>query len=251
MTMTGMARTLDVIVELQQALRELGEGETRLGGVPDWMRELDQEHATKRAEIAAIEQEVLAATVERRTAEGALVDAQEKLRHYQQQIGLVRTQREYAALLQEIDGVKGQMRALEEQALQALERAESEQARVEAARVAFAETDDRHRGELEKWDAEKPSVQKAVDRSRGRVEELKSRVPAPILARFLRLLERRSGAALAAVRPLDRAGRGQQIWSCGGCNYRVRPQVVVEIRNEGSIIECDSCKRILFVEDAG
>ncbi len=37
-------------------------------------------------------------------------------------------------------------------------------------------------------------------------------------------------------------------WSCGACNYRVRPQVVVEIRTQGSLIECDSCKRILFVE---
>ena len=64
------------------------------------------------------------------------------------------------------------------------------------------------------------------------------------------MLERHGGQALAEVHRVECAGRGQQIWSCGACHYRVRPQAVVEISNTGSIVFCDSCKRILYIADA-
>jgi predicted nucleic acid-binding Zn-ribbon protein len=43
---------------------------------------------------------------------------------------------------------------------------------------------------------------------------------------------------------------GGTMWHCTACNYNVRPQIVVEIRNNGSLIQCDSCKRILYFEES-
>ena len=83
---------------------------------------------------------------------------------------------------------------------------------------------------------------------RGKVDELATQLPKPVLARVQRLLERYRGEALAPIRLLDRMTKGPQVWICGVCNYRVRPAVVVEIRNDGALLECDSCKRLLFFE---
>jgi predicted nucleic acid-binding Zn-ribbon protein len=245
---TMTTQPLDTIVALQQALRRLAEGEARLSGIPDWMKELHAEHAGRRGEISALEAQAETAAQERRASERQIEDAQEKLKHYQQQIGLVRTQREYGALLQEIDGVKASVKGFEEQALGALERAEQTQGQLGEAREAFRELDERYAAELAKWEAEKPAVSADVERVRVTVADLRSQVPAPLLSRFTRLFERYRGAALAPIRKLGRAGV-QESWSCGACNYRVRPQVVVEIRTQGALIECDSCKRILFVEE--
>ena len=104
-----MNQNLETIVELQAALNHLRDAERRLHGIPDWMRELHEEHASSKAEIDEIEKAVEEAARERRTAEAAASDAQEKLKKYQQQINRVSTQREYGALLQEIDTVKGQI----------------------------------------------------------------------------------------------------------------------------------------------
>jgi uncharacterized protein len=244
-----MSRYLDTIVELQEVMKRLDQAEARLNGIPDWMRELHGQYATRKAEIAELADKSEAAATERRTAERQIAEEQERLKHYQQQIALVRTQREYAALLQEIDTAKSQTRAFEDQAYQAMERFEQAQQQHAAAQQAFVELDERYAIEQAKWEAEKPAVAAEAERERERVLALRAALPPAVVARFQRLHERFRGQALAAIRRLDRAGRVPEIWACGVCNYRVRPQVVVEIRNQGSLLECDACKRIFYLAE--
>src|SRR5690606_35688931 len=101
----AMKRPLDTVIELQDALRRLRRIEAHLGGIPDWLKELDEEYQARRQEIDELEHQAEAGRIERRTAEAGISDAQEKLRRYQRQINEVTTQREYGALLQEIDTV--------------------------------------------------------------------------------------------------------------------------------------------------
>ncbi|MDH3405044.1 MAG: C4-type zinc ribbon domain-containing protein [Acidobacteriota bacterium] len=244
--------TIETIVDLQHAYTELGAAEELLQGIPDWMQELHEEYGARRTEIEAIAAAIELAAAERRGAEAGVADTQERLKHYQEQIGQVRNQREYSALLQEIDLVKQQILGFEEQALQALEQQETEQARLDEERQAFAELESRYQQELEKWEAQKPEVAAGAEKLRGRIEVLEGRLPPPILHQFRLIRERFDGVALAEVRELQRVGKGRQMWHCSGCNYRVLPQSLVEIRNNGSVVLCDSCKRILYyVEDAG
>jgi predicted nucleic acid-binding Zn-ribbon protein len=242
-----MSHHLDTVVALQETLRQLADAETRLGGIPEWMQELHREHSGQKQEIDQLDAAVAEATAARRSAEGSIVEAQEKLKHYQQQISLVRTQREYAALLQEIDTVKSRIKSLEDEAFQALARVEEAQRQRAARQEAFADLDQRYAVELARWEGEKPGVARLADELRAQIADLRGHLPPPLLARFNRVFERNRGEALAAIHRVDRGGRGPQIWSCGACNYRVRPQVVVEIRNAGTLVECDSCKRILYL----
>jgi predicted nucleic acid-binding Zn-ribbon protein len=239
---------LDTIVELQRDLSLLNEAEQRLHGIPDWMRDLHDEHVARKAEIDALEQAVEEAAKERRTAEAVTQDAQEKLKKYQQQINRVSTQREYGALLQEIDTVKTQIAGSEELALSALDRHDTAQRELAEKREGFRELDGRYAAELARWESEKPEIAKRVDELSTRLADLRTRLPRGVLSLFERILERHAGTALAAVRPIERPGGKQREWHCSACNYRVRPQVVVEIRNTGNLVQCDSCKRILFID---
>jgi predicted nucleic acid-binding Zn-ribbon protein len=231
-----MPEELSTIVELQQALDELGAAEELLGGIPDWMQELHEEHSQQKAVIDELEAEV----------ENA--DLREKVKHFQEQIGLVRNQREYGALLQEIDGAKQQISSFEEQAIAALETQEEASGRLNEEREGFKDLDERYAAELEKWEAEKPGVARQAEELRNRIEVLRERVSAQTLAYFDRVLTHRQGQALAAVHEVAR-GKGPTIWHCGACNYRVRPQAVVAIQTQGSIEICDSCKRILYLAE--
>jgi predicted nucleic acid-binding Zn-ribbon protein len=244
-----MESPLKAVTELHAVLSELSEREAQLQGIPDWMRELHDEHSERQTEIGVIEGELEEATSNRRGAEADIADHQDKLKTLQEQISKVRNEREYGALLQEIDTIKNQISEAEEQAIAALELQEDGQGRLEAARDASKEIDERYAEALEKWEAQKPEIAHQAEGLRSRVAELEARVPENILSLFRRIMKRHAGVALAPIRRVDRAGKGPRLWHCGACNYRVRPQAVVEITDRGGIVFCDSCKRILFIED--
>ena len=229
---------------------ELREAAALLAGVPESMRALHEEHSAERAAIDALEAARQAAALERSNAEGAVADAQEKLKHFQQQVSRVRNQREYGAILSEIDQAKTQLRALEEAALAALEKSESTARELESRRAAFAELAARYDAELVAWEAEKPTVARRVAELEREADELRAGLPKPVVAQFLRIIERYSGAAMAEVRRTERAGQAA-IWHCGVCNFQVRPQVALEIRLKGAIVQCDGCRRFLYAETAG
>ncbi|MES1243560.1 MAG: C4-type zinc ribbon domain-containing protein [Acidobacteriota bacterium] len=244
-----MSQYLETIIELQGAMNQLREAETRLNSIPDWMRELHDEHSGTKSEIDAIQETVDAAARERRAAEAAASDAQEKLKKYQQQINRVSTQREYGALLQEIDTVKTLISGSEEQALSSLDRHEKAEKQLEERKESFQELDRRYAAELERWESEKPGVARQVADLKTRIADLRSKLPRLAVSQFDRILERHPNSALSAIRLIERpGGKGQKEWACTSCNYRIRPQSVVEIRNGNSLVQCDSCKRILYLE---
>ncbi len=245
-----MAQVLETVVDLQRAVTRLQEADRRLHTIPDWMSDLHDQHSLAREEIAALEAAVETAAHDRRIAEAAAADAQTKLKRYQQQINAVTTQREYGALLQEIDTVKALIAQQEEAGLAALERNERAQSELAARRESFRELDGRYHEELARWEAEKPGVASEVEALKGEIQTLREQLPRSVVAQFDRIRDRYHGGALAPVRRIDRGPRGPMEWHCGACNYRVRPQVVVEIRNSGALMLCDSCKRILYIEDS-
>jgi predicted nucleic acid-binding Zn-ribbon protein len=243
-TTTSHLRT---VVRLQAALDALRRAERQLAGVPDWMDELHEQHSARLAVIAAVGEAAQQASADRRKAEAAIQDANEKLKHYQQQISMVRTQREYSALLQEIDTVKGSIKGLEEQALAGMEGTEQAQAKLAAEREAFAELDTRYQDALARWQAERPAVEQQAETLRAEVAELRGALPRNLLTNFERVYERRGGDAVAALRKSTTGGG--PIFHCAGCNYRVRLQVVGEIRSKASLVQCDGCRRFLYVPD--
>lgn len=244
-----MPLLLETVVTLQKNLDKLDDLEQRLAGMPEEMRELHQRYTSAKTEIDRLEAIIEEAGSERRTAEAASEDCATKLQHYQAQVNRVRTQREYSAILQEIDLAKEQSRALEDQALAAMERQEEAETELSSLREGFDEIDRQYQVELEKWEAAKPRVAEQAETLRVAITGLKEQIPRPSLLLFDRVREFNRGQALAAVRRVQIGPRGPNMWHCAACNYNVRPQIVVEIKNNGSLIQCDSCKRILFIEE--
>jgi len=246
-----MPGQVESIVALQQTLNELSAAEGRLHGIPEWMKELHEEHQSRKAEIEAVEETAASAAQRRRESDAAISDAQEKLARYQAQISQVSTQREYGALLKEIDAVKQEIAAAEQVAVVSLEEIEAAEKERDRLREDFRDLDERYQTEAARWEKEKPGVAKSVAKLERRAQTLREAIPRGVQTLFDRLVGRTSAQALARVaKGATPRRKGNAFWHCTACHYRVRPQVVVELRNLGSLIQCESCKRILYIDDS-
>ena len=235
---------LDSIVSLQKTLSELSTARKHLDGVPTWMTELHDEYSSRKAEIDAEESIASESDKDRREAEAAVADSQEKLKHFQAQVSQVTTQREYGALLKEIDTVKEKIKEAEEQALASITANEEAQAKLKQLQADFEDLDQRYKTEMGKWEAEKPTIQARAEELESEAETLKGELSRPVLSLFNRLFDRTNGDALAEVHAMSNA-KGKTMWHCSACSFNVRPMIAMEVRS-GKILHCDSCKRILF-----
>jgi len=226
---------------------ELARSLTLLDGVPESMQELHDEYESRRSEIEELEEEYQQAELERRTAEAESAAGKVSVDRYQEQTSRVTTQREYGALLSEIDTVRAQMREADERALLALERQDQATTRLDELRGAFESLDAQYQEALAAWEEQKPAMRERTEVLKGRIEVFRERLPPATLNQYQRLFERHGGAPLAVIRVIESAKA--PIRHCSFCNYRIRPQVVLQIQTQGALVPCDSCQRILYLDD--
>src|SRR5262245_48754977 len=143
---------LERLVRLQQAETLLKRVESSRADIPRRRAEaaaaLEQEKSRLNAAKAAVDESQKA----RRRLEGELQDLETKRSKYKGQLMDVKTNKEYTAMLHEIEGVERDIRAREDQVLAEMEKAESLTAEVKKEEAAFKAREERHRSDIRSLD---------------------------------------------------------------------------------------------------
>jgi len=232
-----MNSDLEKLVRLHHADQELRRLEGELGLLPRARQDLDARLAGERSRLDAAKAALDATTKARKAHEAAVQDLEGKRSKYKGQLMDVKTNKEYTAMLHEIEGVERDIRAREDQILEEMEKMESlaqEVRREEAAFKLIEAEAKKERGEL---DAREASLKAEAARAASERDLALASVPEVTRARYERIARLR-GTGVAEAKD----GR------CETCHVKLRVQVWVEVRKNESVIECDSCSRILYYE---
>src|SRR5262245_44037897 len=147
-----MIPALDNLVRLQRAESDLRRAETDLQEVPRLKDELAARLAEERARLDAAREALANSQKGRRQFEGELQELESKRSKYKGQLMDVKTNKEYTAMLHEIEGVERDIRAREDQVLAEMEKAESLTAEVKKEEAAFKAREERHRSDIRSLD---------------------------------------------------------------------------------------------------
>jgi len=172
---------------------------------------------------------------ERRDLEHGLQDAEATVKKYNNQLMAVKTNKEYTAMLKEIDLKKEEVAAKEERILEIMLALEEHGEKTDA--VVAAATADRSAATAEKKTLEERRVALEADVKKLAAErpKLLAEVDEGIRKRYERLHEKYGDVAVTRT----------EDGHCGGCGTQLPPQVVVEVKKNNQIITCQSCGRIL------
>lgn len=225
----------------------------RLQDVMLQMEGLNEKIAAVPAEVARLEKALLAAgnetekgkailkdlQKERRRLEMELMGVESRIQKYQSQLSEVKTNKEYQAILHEIEACRQERSRLDEKILLDMEEAEKGDAacrRLEDDLKEMRRRTENGKEELQRRLALLRSDLETLERER---QDLQRSIPGLWLDPFLKVARQRKGLALVPVR--DEL--------CGGCHVRVMPKLIQEVRRSVGLIACDSCKRFLYVPD--
>lgn len=229
-----MNNTLKFLIELQEIDRQLFEIEEKKGSLPQQVEKLENQAASVKSELESSRLTLEENQKELVGIKGALMDAEAKVKKYQDQLYLVTTNREYDALTNEIETVKAEMSESEGRQLfleTEIEKLEEIISSSEEQSTAFVEQLDANRDELK----EKSDL---TDAHQEELETQRADLVKNIGQRYLRKYDRILKARRRAVVRVERG-------SCSGCHKQLNPQTIYEIQQMDAFIECENCGRIL------
>ena len=230
-----MYEQLGKLIRLQELDRETDRLRHKLAEIVPQIEETRQHLAAAERALEEGKARVEGARKDRRAAEKDLEMQIEKRRKFQDQQGKVKTNKEYQALMGELETLKVSETAAEDQILEIMEgQAEAERllpgltAEVGREKVEFQEKERNLRAAAEKLRGELAAAEEA---RAGIVATLE---PATIQT-YQRILKLR-GSAVAEVRDEF----------CLGCSTKVTPQNFMEVMRNDKIHHCPHCQRILY-----
>ncbi len=208
----------------------------RLGEIPAAEQALETAVNDAMAAAEAVRERLAANQQARRELDRDVAGVDTRLSRFDDHKAAVKTNQEYQALLHEIATARGEKEAIEDRILVLMEEADGIAEELRTAEAAVAEA----RRSAEEGRAALQIEQGRLDAEVARLAAERARaaaaVDAPLLAKYEQILKNRRGAAVVAI----------DVEVCTACHVRLRPHVSQQIRRNDSIVQCESCQRILF-----
>jgi predicted nucleic acid-binding Zn-ribbon protein len=233
-----MNADLERLVRLQQAETNLKRVESSRLDLPRLRAEAAAALEAEKTRLAAAREAVESCQKARRKYEAELQDLEAKRSRYKSQLMDVKTNKEYTAMLHEIEGVEREIRAREDLVLAEMEKAESLTAEAKREEKAFQAADEQARTRGREMDEEERRLQAEADRLGAERDAVAAEVPSAMLELFQRVARVRGTAVSEATKDA----------MCSQCHVKLRPQMFVDLKRGDEMFQCPQCNRILYYE---
>lgn len=236
-----MKEALEALRSYQEVISRVDELNTLLASRPPEVVALENEWTLVQERLKDLESRKETTHTELLELNKDLEEAQGKSAKFEKDLHEVTNNKEYHAVLKEIDTAKKKVNSLQEQVNTKQETHDKILADIEEntqlekeSKKKFDDALATHTKSLSDYAVE--LKQKTAIR-----DNLAEKVPVKLMRQFTRIAERRKGVGLAMCINA----------SCQACHVRVRPNVVDNLRRYARIYNCESCKRILVYSEEG
>lgn len=217
---------------LDAAIRRRDAQQNKLNQLTQQRDELAEQHQHLKAKQHNLEQEA--------------AQKDQQVQAHRDQMNTVTSNKQYSAMLVEIDSLKNEKSRLEDQALEKMNE-------VEAIAARQAELDEKLAEQQKLVDQANKDVEAAESEVGGRLEDMTkerdaaaAELPAETRTLFERLAEAYEGEAMA---PVEEEDRRRMEYSCGGCFISLPVEHVnAVVTSPDKVTACPNCQRILYVD---
>ena len=232
-----MSEDLDRLIRLQQLDSTIEDARRRVAAHPQRLAEAAARLSDAQLRVDAARQRLKGNQEARRGHEKEAAVFQGRVSKFKDQLSEVKTNREYQAIQHEIGTAQRDLGAVEEKLLEQMMDADVIGADITQAEAALATEQKEVDAENTTLRQELASVEAALTRASQARESLLAEMEPRLIALFDHVARARKGVAICSA---TRDGL------CSVCHVRLRPQVFQLVRQNDSIIQCDTCQRILY-----
>ncbi len=232
-----MDAQLKILIDLQGVDTRIAAHEAEAARLPKEIAAIHADIEAAKKDVEAGKARLDATKKDQRTREKDLEVVQAKRSKTEGRLYEVKTNKEYYAVLAEIEEIKQEKGRVEEEILVLMESQERLTADIKDAEGRFKTRETQGKQEEVALQEKLRAVEADLALVRTERAELAGQLPIPVLADYDKLLKARGGLALAQVMKPN---------LCGGCRMTVTPQRLQELRAQSALLPCESCGRYLY-----
>jgi predicted nucleic acid-binding Zn-ribbon protein len=232
----SMQNDLEKLLQLQIIDYDLGELERSKEYLPDMMENLTREIEDAKSKLESASQQFNEAKVRQKNLELDLAAKEEELQRFQKQMMTIKTNKEYDALVAEIDAVKTVISQKETEFLETMDLISQLEKEVPDLKEKLAQIEGNNTKQLKILQEKIDSIGDKIAHKGAERKAVISSIPRPVIAVYERVRRGKGGTVVVTVRKR----------SCSACHNALTPQRVQEIRREDRIHTCDNCGRLLY-----
>jgi len=241
-----MGATLDALHRLQEV--ELQIAEIRQG-IDRKVRAVAREQACIAELDAKITTQLAAIRTDQIDADRFDLDVKSRegeIAKLRQALNVAKTNKEYSAILMQLNTNKADNGKVEERVLALL-------TQIDVKKKELGKIQAEKATEVAKLAEFQTAVKQAEDQSRGRLgkllterQEAAAAVPPAALDCFNRVAKKNEGEAMAMV---HRTNPKRSEYACGGCNMSINIEQVNSIMSRDEAVLCHTCGKILYIDE--
>jgi predicted nucleic acid-binding Zn-ribbon protein len=232
-----MSPDLQRLIDLQRLETQIADARAAIAAHPQRLAEADAQLAAATQVLESAKSRLKDNQEARRALDKDVALYQGRLSKFRDQQSAVKTNKEYQALGHEIETAQNDLGAVELKVIERMVEADAIAADVKQAEGAFAarrkEIDAQKKQMADELSAVETSLKTATEQRAALLAQIEPR----LIATFEQVARVRKGIAVTMA---TRDGL------CSVCHVRLRPQVFQQVRHNDTIIQCDSCQRILY-----
>jgi len=236
-----MKERIEVLVKLQQIETETVQIKSELNDVSKRLEDLDS--GVKIFEQTIGEQECIINDLKKqyRDYESDIQLNLEKEQKIQAKLRSVKNNKEYQALLKEIEDVRGKNSEIEDKMIEFLDQ-------MDVTEKIISTKKDEYINIFERAENEKENIKQNAEARKKRLAELEmenakvSKLLDPELLKKYLIIKEQNQGGIAVVPVKDAV--------CHGCNVNIPPQLYNELFRCDSLRFCPNCQRIIYIKDS-
>jgi len=229
-----------ILIDLQEVMGQARRLEEEKRKIPLEVADLKSLFEEREARYLATEQEFEALRQQRREKEREIEEERDKVERAKAKLMSIKTNKEYYAMLKEIEGTRRSNTAREDELLALLARYEDTEKRLAEQKADLEEVSGRYRERMVEVEARMGSFDGDIGKFLTRKKQVSSGLEPGLVRRFEMIFERRDGIAIVPARNS----------SCTGCHMHISPQLFNLLQREDRVHTCPNCNRILYYEAA-
>jgi len=231
--------SMEKLIELQGIDTKLRDLNDLLGDLPSKVDELNQQEESIKNSLVENKERMKELEVESHKGEVRIAEINDKVNKLKDQLFLVTNNKQYDALMHEMDHMKEKRTTIETETLSFLEEKETLTESVETMESELGSLSNDltvRREKLESAISDSAEEKSILEQQRS---EQVNGIDLNTVSIYNRVFEARDGLAVVNL-----SGNG-----CGGCGAHIPMQKVTEVRANTTIHRCDVCGRFLYSEN--